>query len=706
MDKFSGFNSDSLTMSSKSQQLTDTELLTIISLSKTAIAVYTTEDIIVQWANDTMISSWKKQKSVIGKPLIEGLPELAGQPFIKILQDVWRTGNTYEAKDIPANIEVDDKLQTFYFDFEYRAFKNNDGSTYCILHTSTDVTERMAAKRAVEEGEDRLQTINEELTASNEELTAMNEELSEAQNDTQLLITKLAASETKFRSLVGQIPTAINVFNGHELVIELPNEKMLEIWGRTLDEVIDKPMLTAMPELAGQPFIQKLYDVLSTGKAYYSNDEKAFINRNGELVECYFNIVYQPLINEDKSVTSVLQIANEVTEDILAKTQIQNLNEELASANEELAASNEEMLQIQDNLLSTNSQLTESEERFRTMAESVNVLIAVGDESSNATYFNQAWTKITGRSTEELLAFGWVDLLHPDDKERYVNIYLSAFEKRIPFKGEFRLLDKDGTYRWFLAQGPPRFRANGTFAGYISSSVEISEQKKDEQRKNDFIGMVSHELKTPLTSMSGYLQILEDRAKKNEDHFTAGTAEKANKQVRKMTSMINGFLNVSRLESGKIHIDKTRFDMALLAKEAEEETHAMFTSHKFVFHPVETTYVNADRDKISHVINNLISNAVKYSQLGSEINIACLTVDSVAKFSVKDCGIGIKGEDIPRLFERYYRIEDNNTKSVSGFGIGLYLCAEIIHRHNGKIWAESEVGNGSNFYFTLPLADK
>jgi two-component system sensor histidine kinase VicK len=179
--------------------------------------------------------------------------------------------------------------------------------------------------------------------------------------------------------------------------------------------------------------------------------------------------------------------------------------------------------------------------------------------------------------------------------------------------------------------------------------------------------------------------------------------DKAKTQVKKMTTMINGFLNVSRLESGKIHIDKQLFDMKDLVKEAEEEVLATIGSHHIVFEPVEVTLVMADRDKIGHVINNFISNAVKYSPVGSTINVACVTVGKNAQISVKDQGIGIRPADIDKLFERYYRVENVSTKSISGFGIGLYLCSEIIERHSGSIWVESIVGEGSTFHFSIPL---
>ena len=203
--------------------------------------------------------------------------------------------------------------------------------------------------------------------------------------------------------------------------------------------------------------------------------------------------------------------------------------------------------------------------------------------------------------------------------------------------------------------------------------------------------------------MNAYIQVLLSKLKTRNDDFSINLLEKANNQVRKMTTMINGFLNVSRLEAGKIHIDKQNFDMKALLLEIEEETLSTILSHQIIFSPVKSTYVWADRDKIGQVLNNLISNAVKYSPLGTSIRISCLEVDGNLQVSVQDRGIGIAEKDIKHLFDRYYRVESNNVKSIAGFGIGLYLCAEIVHRHNGKIWVESELGKGSTFSFSLPM---
>jgi signal transduction histidine kinase len=245
----------------------------------------------------------------------------------------------------------------------------------------------------------------------------------------------------------------------------------------------------------------------------------------------------------------------------------------------------------------------------------------------------------------------------------------------------------------------------GRIIGVSKIARDITERKLDEARKNDFIGMVSHELKTPLTSLTAILQVANGKVRESEDNFLRGAMERANQQVKRMSAMINGFLNISRLEAGKIHIEKQEFDLTGLIREVINETALITTSHALHFKDGSPLWINADRDKISSVISNYISNAVKYSPKGQNVIISCIVANGQAIFSVRDEGMGIKPGDLARIFDRYYRVETNHTRHIAGFGIGLYLSAEIIQRHGGKVWAESESGVGSTFYFSLPMSD-
>jgi len=261
----------------------------------------------------------------------------------------------------------------------------------------------------------------------------------------------------------------------------------------------------------------------------------------------------------------------------------------------------------------------------------------------------------------------------------------------------------DGKIRWVRANGDLSLDQDDKPAYFTGVLHDITLHKQDELRKNDFIAMVSHELKTPLTSMQGYVQLLALRAKNDENTFSMSKLEKVHSQVKKMTTLINGFLNTSSFEAGKIYLNEQTFEINDLLNEVVEEVTLITANHNFVVMPSPTVSVKADRDKIGQVINNFLTNAVKYSPKGKSIDISCKESNGNIQVSVKDQGIGIKPQDQEKLFDRYFRIESVQNQTISGFGLGLYLSAEIIHRHKGKVWVESEMGKGSTFYFSLPL---
>jgi two-component system sensor histidine kinase VicK len=296
-----------------------------------------------------------------------------------------------------------------------------------------------------------------------------------------------------------------------------------------------------------------------------------------------------------------------------------------------------------------------------------------------------------------------IDVIQADQRENVREQVRKAILNHTAYHSEYVITWPDGSSHWMSASGIPHYDEQGKVIRIVGVTYDITERKIDEQRKNDFIGMVSHELKTPLTSLKGYVQLLHSKAKKQEDAFAVNALSKVDTQVNKMSTMINSFLNVSRLEAGKINLDKQEFDLNQLLKDTIDEAMMINPSHHIDLIPSGPVLIYADRDKIEHVVSNLLSNAVKYSPRGSTIEVQCMTLDDIVKVSVTDKGIGIKPIDAERLFERYYRVESNESKHISGFGIGLYLSSEIIQRHGGKIAVDSEFDKGSTFYFTLPL---
>lgn len=257
---------------------------------------------------------------------------------------------------------------------------------------------------------------------------------------------------------------------------------------------------------------------------------------------------------------------------------------------------------------------------------------------------------------------------------------------------------------WVRAIGVlTKMESNGQSC-FMGTVMDITEQKEHDLRQNNFINMASHELKTPLTTLAAYLQLLERRLEDYEDEQSATIIGKVQAQVWKMNDMIDGFLNMNRPDAGKLVLTKTDFDLAELLHEIEEDLQATVSSHDLSFPDMVPTYIHADRERISQVLHNLINNALKYSSPGLPVTISFVDREDSVQLNVKDLGYGIDRADQPHLFDRYYRAKNPRTKHVQGFGIGLYLCEEIVQQHQGKIWVESEPNKGATFSFIIPKA--
>lgn len=788
--------------------LSSDQLLKILSLSENATAIYTTEKLYIEAASDAMIRLWGKDHSIIGKMLEEAVPELQDQAFIPILRNVWRTGAIYQSKNTPTRLKANGNTQTFYFDFTFQPVKNPEGEVYCILHTTTDVTERNQQKQLIKEGLLREQTLNDELSASNhelasinEELTAINEELQDSYEHLQVLNRSLAQSEIRFRTLVKEAPVAICVFSGQDLIIEIANDKMLNIWGRA-NEVIGKPLVQARPEISNHPYLQVLKDVYISGETYQGRDIKSVVIRDGKLQDRFFDIVIQPVADEYGSVQRIMSVVTDVTEPLKAKMELERVLEQIQLAKEAgelgmfdlnvktgnlewddrcrklfgindtrtvsfeqdfVAGLHEEdrkrvletisisynksinnggydtvyrTIGADDKLLrwvkakgkvffnendeatrfigtvqdvtsqmSATKALQEAEEMLRLSIDAAKLGTWHLDLGNNVYTFSAKLKELFGFSNDEDVTYeDLVNQILPEERAKVEAAINSTLLKGESYSIEYPLNNhREQKRHWLRAIGKMHFDSDHKPTHFAGVAMDITEQKLEEQRKNDFIGMVSHELKTPLTSLKAYVQMLLGKAKKQNDAFVTVSLEKVHIQINKMTSMINSFLNVSRLEAGKMDLNKQHFDLNKLVNEIIEETKLINHSHILNFIPDGYLPVYADRDKIGQVISNLINNAIKYSPNNTEIEVRAEKAEAChARVSVKDQGIGIAPKDAEKLFERFYRIQNSRTQTIAGFGIGLYLCSEIIKRHEGKIWVESAAEKGSTFFFSLP----
>ena len=648
-----------------------TQLLqTIVDEVPAGICVFTGPDMILETINSKLLERWNREGEILGKPLIEILPEIKDQEFPRQLQEVYHTGIAYSDFDAPVELLVHGVKQIVYRDYAYTPIKTAGGQTHSILALSIDVTERTLARLREQQLIEEQSAINEELSASNEELAATNEELHEAREDQYKLIFTLAESEARFRNMIMDAPVAICVLKGSDYMVEAINAEGLLILGKG-NEIISKSLREVLSAEERRPFIDLLNATYRSGKLYHGNEVAAQFEHDGVLDEDYFNLVFKPTKDEKGIVEGIIIIASRVTDLVKARQERENAETKLGLA---IDAAQMGSWHI--------------DTKTKELHYNPGLATLFGYEGTAPMTYEQAIAQVT---------------------DAYREMVKQEIENATTRNGAYDITYtqrrfNDNEVIWVRSLGKVAQDENGKYSIFSGVVMDVTEQKEDEQRKNDFIGMVSHELKTPLTSLKGYAQILHAKAKKNEDSFAINALNKVTDQITKMTTMINGFLNISRLESGKIHLKKYIFNMDELIRENTEDAQLLTATHEIIFKPCGQVSLYADRDKIGSVISNMISNAVKYSPQAKEIEITCKLSAEDVIVSVKDHGMGISEIDLPKLFDRFYRVQSDQTELISGFGIGLYLSAEIVLHHNGKIWVESKLGEGSTFHFSLPIS--
>ncbi|PKA82434.1 hypothetical protein ATE92_0563 [Ulvibacter sp. MAR_2010_11] len=347
--------------------------------------------------------------------------------------------------------------------------------------------------------------------------------------------------------------------------------------------------------------------------------------------------------------------------------------------------------------------LSESEIRFRNVANSAPVLIKMTDDQARIRFVNKLWLDFTGRAADYYLGSTALMDIHQDERETTKSKYEVAFKLQKEYRAEYRVKRKDGSYRWISNIGVPRFTEDGNFEGYIHALMDIHDIKMQEHQKDLFIGMASHELKTPVTSIKGYTQVLQSAYKDSDDKLLKSSLDIIDKQIRVLTNLISDLLDLSKMKTGGLDLNFETFNLNNLIVAAIREMKLINPTYEFTFVKGEGTTIVADKNRIRQVLINLLTNAVKYSPHSKLIEIKSIFTKNTVSVHIRDFGIGIKKENQKKIFDRFFREEGKDEKTFPGFGIGLYIASDIIKKHKGTIGVKSEKGKGSDFHITIPI---
>lgn len=366
------------------------------------------------------------------------------------------------------------------------------------------------------------------------------------------------------------------------------------------------------------------------------------------------------------------------------------------------------LLQERDNLetrvTERTIELKENEDYLASIVETIRESLIVLDENIKVLSVNEHFCKFFKCNENDLVGQQLYELLDgiwniPALKDVLENIlpHNNPFED-FEVAHEFPIIGKK-----LLVLNARQVTFKGKYQSRILLAMEdITERRKMEQRKEDFITVASHEMKTPLTSIKGHIQLLKRKAEKNQDEAYIMPLLTESKSIERLDILIKDLLDVAKIQSGKIQFNLIDFNFEDLVNDSISSVEGSTETHQIVVTGNTKVIIKADYSRLGQVMVNLLTNAIKYSPASKQVGVHVNVLANFLKVAISDTGVGIKREEHKNIFERFYRVEETQ-ETFQGIGIGLYVCRQIIKEHHGTLWVESEPGQDSVFNFTIPI---
>nr|WP_262918294.1 PAS domain-containing sensor histidine kinase [Mucilaginibacter straminoryzae] len=570
-----------------------------------------------------------------------------------------------------------------YFDYTLSPIVAADGSIGGVFNAVIETTYRFINARRNLTLQALLQRLNFPQTVK-EGLRVVTEILEAAELDIPFFLIysgakqsdenpQLTAFSESGRKLAGVLwPKTDDVLKGESVVLQLADHPSIPLiesnyWSEALAEVCLVPLIRDDSLIIG-------YAVLG-------------VSPRKRLDEDYLNFL-----------DTVGLHTGTIVNNAYAKERSQEYEEELGATNEELTAINEELYVTQEQLRGSLERIEESEASLRFMLDAIPQHVWTATPDGVFDYVNLVMARDFGEMGKTVAEYGLRKFIHPDDIDESQQRWQNSLDAGIEYTMEHRLRMHDGVYQWHLTRALP-FIEDGEIKSWIGTNTNIEQQKANEQRKDEFLSIASHELKTPLTSIKAFNQLMQ---RENDGEKLRNFIVKSADHVRRLEKLISDLLDVTKINAGKMtyNMEPFRFDEMLL--DTVQAAQLAATGYDLEIKVNTEVMLTGDHLRLEQVINNFLTNAIKYSPDSKKIIIKSEIEEGEVVFSVKDFGIGIAKAHLDRLFERYYRV-DNTAMRFEGLGLGLFISSEILRRHHGSFWIDSEEGKGSTFYFRLPL---
>jgi two-component system, chemotaxis family, CheB/CheR fusion protein len=540
--------------------------------------------------------------------------------------------------------------------------------------------ELQSANEELLSGSEELQSLNEELETSKEELQSTNEEVMIVNKELLSRNDELNSARLYTESIVGTIRDPLLILDKYLRVKRATggfynkfktNEKETE--GIYIYELGNH-----------QWDIPKLRDLLES------------VLPAKKIIEDFEVVHVFPSIGKKDMCLNARQIENVKGEELILLS-IEDITDKR---------------KVEAGLADAERLLIESKERLKFAVESAGLGTWDYDPQTKELIWDKRCREIYGFSqTKPVNTAAFFEVIHADDRKVVEDKVNKALTDTLSgqFDAEYRTVPIDGKIKWLKSKGRAYFNEKGEAVRFIGTLLDITFQKLIDEatrdllnKKDEFISIASHELKTPVTSLKAALQIMERASIKGDSIKTVDAfIKKAIKQVDKLTELIKDLLDVTKIQSGKLVLRKTNFVLDELLEECVEEIQADSNKHKITIEGYRNIEVHADRNRMEQVVINLISNAIKYSPDGDKVIISVEKLDQGIKVSIADFGIGIPENNLPHIFDRFYRV-DETSQRYAGLGLGLFISAEIVRQHGGHISIDSSVGKGSTFWFVIP----
>ncbi|HEY0895229.1 MAG TPA: PAS domain-containing protein [Sphingobacteriaceae bacterium] len=513
-------------------------------------------------------------------------------------------------------------------------------------------------------------------------------------------VNALVESERRFQNLIREAPLGIVVLSGREMIVQVANKAYGALINRDYQDVLGKPVFDLVPETE-RTFRGIIEQVMRTGNTTYYEAFPYYILVADEQRNGYLDLVYQPYREDDGEISGVMILCQDVTEQVTSRMQLQR-----------------------------------SEQRIRSLIENAPFPIGVytGREMT-ISLANQAIIDIWGKGPD-VTGKRYCEVLPELATQTVFEQLDEVYTRGTPFNAvnQHLKLMKNGELRsyYFNYTFTPLYDSGGQVYGVMNTAADVTEQvlalKKVErseaelletkqrletellagqqlqQQKDDFIGIASHELKTPLATLKGSMQLLSRRVRDIEGlEKVENLIRLSNNSINKLSHLLEELLNDTKISEGQLQLKKSSFKVSEIIDDCRRMVDIIGSHQLDPLGDLETT-VFADKQRIEQALINLVNNAMKYAPQSKSIQIQVEHTGSETTISVQDQGPGIPAEKLPHLFKRYYRVDTGGIQ-FSGLGLGLFIVSEIIQRHQGRLGVESTIDQGSRFWFTIPAGD-